>query len=153
MAQPMNARVSAGVVVEKGKGLKREILMVVRTDGMLGFPAGEIKGAETPVQCATRECLEEIGYEVVIDGLIKIITLEPEEGSEGPSIGFLFHGTLGKKVTEGEHQIKWFSLTQLLVFEKTHLFRPQFHMPALLELIAGWMVPLTVFFSKPIARF
>lgn len=128
----MNAIVSAGTVVERKRkdSGDREILMVVRENDLFGIPAGHLEN-ETPVQCARREFREETGYEVILEEVIKIVTIAPEEAEEGPSIGFIFYGQLGEKVAEGELEARWVSeeeLSQLLVDGR--LFLPHLHAPA-----------------------
>lgn len=148
-----NAIVSAGVVVDKGKGgAGRQILFVKRPDGTVGIPAGRLLGNETPRECAVREFREETGYAVTLDGIQRIITIAGGKDNP-PDIGFIFCGQIGPRVGEAEHEVVWIDSTEFLrLLEEEKIFRLQFHIPAFwdtiesyqlgsLDLIFGTVVP------------
>lgn len=143
----MNASVSAGVVVKRitdnSSAFGWEVLFVLREDGTYGIPAGRLE-RETPRQCAIREFREETGYDVILEGLLRVITLSA--GKEHPfSIGFIFKGQLGKCVGKGEKKLEWIrpqKFRELLGEDK--IFLPQFHIPAFWD---RDIVPLDVVFE------
>ncbi len=73
-------KVAAGVLVETEQG----VLLVQRNNepgrGMWSFPAGFVDAHEDPARAAERECLEETGLEVRVNGLLRLIA-----GREHPS--------------------------------------------------------------------
>lgn len=144
----MNASVSAGVVIKRttdeSKAFGWEVLFVLRPDGTYGLPAGHLEN-ETPRQCAVRECLEETGYQVTLDGLLRVITIGSHSGVP-LSIGFVFSGKLGNRTGNGQLEIKWISpqqFTELLGQQK--IFLPQFHIPAFWD---KELAPLDVVFES-----
>jgi len=149
----MNASISASVIVEREEDLGgREVLFVVRQDGLLGFPGGLLE-IETPLQCAEREFLEETGHKVTTDGLLKIITIREKTEKEGVSIWFAFHGIMGPKVTEAELEMRWLNgeeFIQLLAQGKIYL--PQFLIPSLWESTLTQMAGINIIFQKILPR-
>lgn len=66
----LEIRVAAGVVVEGPDG---KILLVHRTDdGCWALPGGGLEPGETWSDAATRECLEETGWEIELGDLLGI---------------------------------------------------------------------------------
>ena len=66
--------------------LRGDEIGVVETPKGFFFLGGGIDAGETDIECITRECLEEAGYQVVIEKKI----CSAETYSEHPTIGF-FH--------------------------------------------------------------
>lgn len=66
-------KVAAGVLVSDEHG---QILLVQRAhppfQGLWTLPAGFVNGGEDPAESARRECREETGLEVAIDGLLEL---------------------------------------------------------------------------------
>ena len=66
-------KVAAAVLVEKGGG----VLLVRRVNepqrGLWSLPAGFIDAGEDPAAAAARECLEETGLQVQVEGLLDVI--------------------------------------------------------------------------------
>lgn len=59
------------------------------------LPAGHIENGESPIESVKREFAEEIGYELLKPRLLRRIFTLPSRTSQ---IGFLFSGTVGKKI-------------------------------------------------------
>ncbi len=66
-------KVAAAVLVEQGG----EVLLVRRVNepqrGLWSLPAGFIDAGEDPAAAAARECLEETGLQVQVEGLLDVI--------------------------------------------------------------------------------
>ncbi len=62
----------AGVIAKHISSDLGEYYLCVLGDeaGKWGFPKGHIEQGEDPIECATRECLEETGIQVKLDGEI-----------------------------------------------------------------------------------
>ena len=60
---------SAGIVVTRGSGKLREVLLVKRAAGEMALPKGHIEGGEAPIDAAARELLEETGMAVTAQSL------------------------------------------------------------------------------------
>lgn len=98
--------------------LRGDEIGVVETPKGFFFLGGGIDAGETDIECITRECLEEAGYQVVIEKKI----CSAETYSEHPTIGF-FHpiqsyylGELNLKIKEPieeEHLFKWIKYENL----------------------------------------
>ena len=130
----MNASVSVGVVVERNEDTfsNREVLFVVREDGKLCIPSGHWERGETLVECARREFREETGFEVSIDGLARIILLTREK--DLLRLGLIYHGLLGKKVSEPETGIRWVNHREHMdLVMRNKLFMPGFNIPAFMD--------------------
>lgn len=125
----METSISAGVMIERG-GKEREVLVVVRPDGKVAIPSGRVEPSDlTPMHCAMRECLEETGYAVILDGLVMIVCAK---AGDHRSIGFIFHGQLagaeGIAESKGELSIRWENLYEFwLHFAHWDVFKPEFH--------------------------
>jgi len=55
---------SAGIVVVRNEGERRDVLLVKRAAGEMALPKGHIEGGEAPIDAAIRELFEETGMEV-----------------------------------------------------------------------------------------
>lgn len=98
--------------------LRGDEIGVVETPKGFFFLGGGIDAGETDIECITRECLEEAGYQVVIEKKI----CSAETYSEHPTIGF-FHpiqsyylGELTLKIKEPieeDHLFKWIKYENL----------------------------------------
>lgn len=66
----LNPALTAGVVAVD---VAQRVLLILRGEeprrGMWGLPAGFMEADETAEECARRECLEETGLRVALDGL------------------------------------------------------------------------------------
>lgn len=85
-------KVAAGVIVEQdGK-----ILLVRRNNepmrGYWSFPAGFVDAFEDPLEAARRECLEETGLEVDINGLVTVVG--GREHPNGADIVIVYHAMI-----------------------------------------------------------
>ena len=98
--------------------LRGDEIGVVETPKGFFFLGGGIDAGETDIECITRECMEEAGYQVVIEKKI----CSAETYSEHPTIGF-FHpiqsyylGELTLKIKEPieeDHLFKWIKYENL----------------------------------------
>ncbi len=64
------------VVIHQGK-----ILMVERPEGVLVFPGGFMRWREHPLETARRECIEETGIQLQVNGLIGCSTMTSDSFS------------------------------------------------------------------------
>lgn len=93
-----------------------------RDDGTWCLPGGRLEPGESFADCARRECLEELGSEVELDGLIAVLS-NPEtqirrypDGRIIQLVGVVFGGRLGPHHGDGDGEITevdWFSPDQL----------------------------------------
>lgn len=115
-------KVAAGALVLRG----REVLLVRRVlypyTGQWSIPAGFVNAYEDPAAAAVRECREETGLVVSVDGLFEILT--GREHSRGSDIFLVYsahvlHGKLA--AADDADQVGWFSLDALppLAFSST----------------------------------
>ena len=116
-------KVAAGVLIlNEGK-----VLLIRRTvDPYLGswsIPAGFVNAYEDPRAAALRECMEETGLSVELDGLFDMLT--GREHPRGSDILLIFKahvvgGTLA--AADDADRAEWFSLDELppLAFTSTH---------------------------------
>lgn len=85
-------KVAAGVIVEQDGS----VLLVRRVNepmrGLWSFPAGFVDAYEDPLEAARRECLEETGLEVEIDGLMTVVGGREHPG--GADIVIIYHATV-----------------------------------------------------------
>jgi len=126
----MNATVTAGVVVERKREAGSEVLFVPREDGTVGIPIGHLEEGETPRQCAMREFREETGHDIVLESLIKIVTITRRD--IGPHVTFLFSGVIGEKIGEPEREVIWLSRSKIVEFEASCTIAClEIHIPAL----------------------
>lgn len=94
-------KVAAGVIVEQhGK-----ILLVRRNNepmrGYWSFPAGFVDAFEDPLEAARRECLEETGLEVDINGLVTVVG--GREHPNGADIVIVYRAMItGGKLAPGD---------------------------------------------------
>lgn len=63
---PTLVEVSAAILVRQGKTLFCRRAPGGSCGGLWEFPGGKIEPGESPVQCAVRECREELGVEIEI---------------------------------------------------------------------------------------
>ena len=115
-------KVAAGVLILRG----REVLLVRRTlDPYLGhwsIPAGFVNAFEDPAAAALRECLEETGLTVELDGLFDLLT--GREHMRGSDVFIVYHAHVLSGVLQAADdadQVGWFSLDNLppLAFDST----------------------------------
>ncbi len=107
-------KVGAGVLLEEdGK-----ILLVKRAvppqEGKWGLPAGFVEWDETPEETAKRECLEETGLEVELQGLFGIFHYTDD--FRGPGIIIIYKAKrVGGNLTPGDDasEIRFFSPDEL----------------------------------------
>ena len=115
-------KVAAGVLILRG----REVLLVRRVMepclGAWSIPAGFVNAYEDPAAAAQRECLEETGLTVEVDGLFDI--LSGREHSRGSDIFLVYRahvlsGTLA--AADDADEVGWFPLDELppLAFDST----------------------------------
>ncbi|MBA4376445.1 MAG: hypothetical protein C0401_09780 [Anaerolinea sp.] len=115
-------KVAAGVLVLCGC----EVLLVRRVMepyiGQWSIPAGFVNACEDPQTAAARECLEETGLTVQLDGLFEV--LSGREHPRGADILLIYRGSVqGGELTAADDadQAGWFQLDALppLAFETT----------------------------------
>ncbi|MCL4486553.1 MAG: NUDIX domain-containing protein [Chloroflexi bacterium] len=93
----LNPPIAVGVIAERSDG---EILLVLRAEnpgrGLWGLPAGFMEIDETAEETARRECLEETGVTVELDGLWGVWSYyhEPKQSS-GVLILYAAHAVEG----------------------------------------------------------
>ena len=111
---------TAGVAIIDDEG---RILLGRRSDdGTWCLPGGRLEPGESFADCARRECLEELGFEVELDGIIAVLS-NPEtqirrypDGRIIQLVGVVFRGRLGPHRGDGDGeitQVAWFSSDQL----------------------------------------
>lgn len=115
-------KVAAGVLLLRG----REVLLVRRVmDPYIGkwsIPAGFVNAFEDPAAAAQRECAEETGLLVEIDGLFDVLT--GREHIRGSDIFMIYRAHVRRGVlaaADDADEVGWFSLDALpqLAFEST----------------------------------
>lgn len=95
---------------------KRVDPLIPIADGKWEFPGGRIDYGESPEDAIKRECMEEIGCEIEVEGLLPLVQSTIWERSDGDSqhvLVFCYEAKLisgvpspkDKKVSE----VKWFS--------------------------------------------
>lgn len=94
-------KVAAAALIEQ----EGRVLLVRRFNvpqaGQWSLPAGFVDAGEDPAQAAARECLEECGLQVRIDGLVDVIF--GHEHPRGADIVIVYHGTIeGGQMTAGD---------------------------------------------------
>lgn len=117
-------KVAAGVLVLRDE----EVLLVRRTldpyRGAWSIPAGFVNAFEDPAEAARRECREETGLEVELEGLFDMLT--GREHARGSDILLIYRarvlsGTLA--AADDADQAGWFPLSSLpqLAFDSTYV--------------------------------
>jgi len=107
---------TAGVAIMDDEG---RILLGRRSDdGTWCLPGGKLEPGESFADCARRECLEELGCEVELDGVIAVLS-NPKtqlrhypDGTTIQLVGVVFQGRLGPHHRDGDGEITavdWFS--------------------------------------------
>jgi len=96
---------TAGVAIMDDEG--RILLGRRSNDGTWCLPGGRLEPGESFADCARRECLEELGSEVELDGIIAVLSNPDTEIRRYPDgriiqlVGVVFRGRLGPhQVTE-----------------------------------------------------
>ena len=115
-------KVAAGVVV-----LQNETLLLVRRimepfAGQWSIPAGFVNAFEDPAQAAIRECREETGLQVELDGLFDMLT--GREHSRGADILLVYQAHVvggSLQAADDADRADWFDLNKLpeLAFSST----------------------------------
>jgi len=98
-----------------------KILLVKRADflshgGKYCVPGGYVGRDETLAQAASRETLEETGYEVTIERLFLFTDDPKRDDADKQNIVFFYIGTVGEKIGEPDKEsseVKWFDLNNL----------------------------------------
>lgn len=111
---------TAGVAILDQDG--RILLGRRRDDQNWCLPGGRLEPGESFADCARRECLEELGHEVELDGIIAVLS-NPEtqvhhypDGQAIQLVGIVFRGHLATRrgVGDGEiTEIDWFTIASL----------------------------------------
>ena len=111
---------TAGVAIMDDEG---RILLGRRSDdGTWCLPGGRLEPGESFADCARRECLEELGCEVELDGVIAVLSnpgTQIRRYPDGRSIqlvGVVFRGYLGSQEGTGDGEITevdWFRTDDL----------------------------------------
>lgn len=113
-------RATCGVVVLDEAG--RVLLMCRSGEGTWGLPGGGVAPGETWEQAAVRECREETGWDINVNGLLGIYsdpTTQMHQYANGGTVhfvGVVFLGSPLRQVGEpdGEaSQLGWFALDEL----------------------------------------
>ncbi|MEK7611675.1 MAG: NUDIX domain-containing protein [Patescibacteria group bacterium] len=147
----MRVSLSVGVLVERklseSLATGREVLFVLDSDGLYKLPSGHLEDGETPRQAALREFLEETGYGVTLDGLIRVITIAPYYGHHYTSIGFIFHGRLEEQIGEPEFKLEWVNPQRFCELVAEKIGYPEFTMPAFWNRDSP--APIDVVFERP----
>ncbi|GIF51439.1 ADP-ribose pyrophosphatase YjhB (NUDIX family) [Asanoa ferruginea] len=113
-------RVTCGVVVLD----ERDRVLLIRRDGegTWGIPGGGLEPGETWEQAARRECLEETGWDIELDGLLGVYSDPATQTHRYPSgavvqfVGAVFLGRPGSRTAtpDGEAtELGWFPLDRL----------------------------------------
>ena len=105
------------VLVVKGD----KILLVKRAPPLLnagkyGVVGGYVEKDETLIAAATREVMEETGYKIKINFLLRIKDNPNRPKEDKQNIAFVFVATAGKKIQEGDNEStenKWFDFDNL----------------------------------------
>lgn len=115
---------TAGVAILDDQG---RILLGRRSDdGSWCLPGGRLEPGESFADCARRECLEEFGREVELDGIIAVLSNPKTQIRRYPDgriiqlVGVVFRGRLGPHQGDGDGeitQVDWFSSDQLIETE------------------------------------
>ena len=111
---------TAGVAITNGDG---RILLGRRSDdGSWCLPGGRLEAGESFADCARRECREELGCEVELDGLLAVLSSPSTQLHRYPDgrivqfLGVVFRGRLGARRDTGDGEItevRWFSSDEL----------------------------------------
>ena len=107
---------AAAVVVKNGEG---HVMLIRRSDdGTWGITGGWMSPGETALECATREVLEESGFEVRVTGLLGVYT-DPAfmrwtypNGDQAEFVSVVFEGVASgeRQGTDGESlEVRFFA--------------------------------------------
>jgi 8-oxo-dGTP diphosphatase len=116
----LRIRATCGVIVKDASG--RVLLMCRSGDGTWGLPGGGIEPGETWEQAALRECREETGWDVRLDGLLGVYSDPATQTHRYPSgdavhfIGVVFLASPLSQTADrdGEaSELGWFRLDDL----------------------------------------
>ena len=113
---------SAGVAVLDDEG---RLLLVQRADdGSWCLPGGRLQAGESFADCARRECREELGCDVTLDGLAGVGSNPGSQihgypdGRTVQFVGVVFRGRLAGSLATGDGEVtaaRWFTADDLPV--------------------------------------
>jgi 8-oxo-dGTP diphosphatase len=120
----VDPKVAAAVLIEQ----EGRVLLVRRAGepfrGFWTLPAGFINGGEDPAEAAARECLEETGLSVRVNGILDIIS--GKEHSRGADFIIVYHAEViggDLKPDDDADAAEWFGRQELppLAFRATQI--------------------------------
>ena len=91
-------------------------------DGSWSLPGGRLEPGESLADCARRECREELGCEVELDGLLAVLSNPSTQVHHYPDgrtvqfVGVIFRGRLGTRRGAGDGElteVRWLSSDEL----------------------------------------
>lgn len=110
----------AGVILRNDAG---EVLLMRRSgEGTWGIPGGGLEAYESWESAAVRECQEETGWQIRIDGLLGIYsdpatqTHQYPDGSVRHFVGVVFLATAAHRVGQPDHEsteLRWIQYDSL----------------------------------------
>lgn len=120
----VDPKVAAAVLIEQAG----QVLLVRRAGepfrGLWTLPAGFINGGEDPAEAAVRECLEETGLSVRVNGILDIISGKEHPRGADFIIVYQAEVTGGQlKADDDADAVEWFAREELppLAFRATQI--------------------------------
>ncbi len=116
----MDPTPTAGVALVDDGG--RILLGRRADDGSWCLPGGRLEPGESFADCARRECREELGHDVELEGIIAVLsdpatqTHRYPDGTELHFVGVVFRGRLGARRGSGDGELvetAWFGADEL----------------------------------------